>query len=65
MYFIVNFSLVNECALRGNNLSIIVIITGYYLTLFFECGVSKSLMLAMVEMLLYADRQLFVSWFFG
>ena len=57
MYFIVNFSLVNECALGGNNLSILVIITGYYLTLFFECGVSKSLMLAMVEMLLSADKQ--------
>ena len=34
MYFIINFLLVNECALRGNYLSILVIITGYCLTLF-------------------------------
>ena len=55
MYFIVNFLVADECALRGNNLSILVIITGYCLTLFFECGVRESLM---VEMLLFCREEI-------
>ena len=55
MYFIVDFLVVDECALRGNNLSILVIITGYCLTLFFECGVRESLM---VKMLLFYRQEI-------